>query len=142
MNKVRSPTMSRSQRFSVRATSVAGTIPSGNGCSREGVGASANGASRKEQEEIESEPSGEQEQNRDARHEESATRTMPERLGGGGGADRRRDMRGRAGSRIVAVEGFGHRSPIAPGPRPGRDRGPAGNTRQRPRSAGRRAAWR
>src|SRR5215470_15136086 len=49
-------TMTPSQRFSVRATTSAGTMPSRNGRCRGSGCVSANGTSRQEQEEIEGEP--------------------------------------------------------------------------------------
>src|SRR5258708_31703552 len=67
-------------RFSVRATTSAGTIPSGSGAANGFVGDSATRASRHEQEEIKGEPTDQQKPDRDAGDHQRAQRALPERL--------------------------------------------------------------
>src|SRR5271167_897484 len=85
-----------SQRFSVRETISSGMMPSGSGSS--GVeGASANGASRQEEEEIEGEPAGEQQPDRDGGDGECAGRPIPQRLPRFVRCDQRGDVIARMG---------------------------------------------
>src|ERR1700758_2743554 len=69
--------MRTSQRFSVRATSCSGMIPSGSGLG--GFVMSANGSSRHEQEEIEREPPDEEQRHGNAGEVKRAVRAMLER---------------------------------------------------------------
>src|SRR5262249_29977790 len=102
------PTITASQRFSVRATISAGTMPSGNGRRKSGC-VSANGASRQEQEEVEGEPPQEKERHRNGREEERPTRTVLQCLQCGVRIDRRGDMFRRPSGRVVSIGGrFGH----------------------------------
>jgi hypothetical protein len=78
-----------SQRFSVRATISSGTMPSGNGRPRGFEFASANGASRKEQQEVKSKPADEEQRDGDAGHDQGSHRSVPERERRFFGADRR-----------------------------------------------------
>src|SRR5262249_17366325 len=86
INTVNRPTMANSHRFSVRATSAGGTIPSGSGRRRGLFGASANCASRKKQQKIEGKPSDQEQCGSDTRDGECTTRTMPKRGSCGIGA--------------------------------------------------------
>src|SRR5262245_10010398 len=102
-------TMTPSQRFSVRATTSAGTMPSGNGRCRGSVCVSANGTSRQEQEEVEGEPDEENDRYCDARNEQRPARAVPERLRGGFRIDRRSDVLGQCSGRVMSASGkFGH----------------------------------
>src|SRR5262245_9959161 len=106
------PTMTASQRFSVRATISGGTMPSGSGRSRKSGCVLANGASREEQEEIEGKPPQEQERYRDRRDEKRATRAVPERFQGSLGVDRLGNVVWRGGGRVISADGrFEHRRP-------------------------------
>ena len=87
--------MMMSQRFSVRATSSSGTIPSGSGRGIELDRLSANGAPRHEQEEIEREPTHEEQRRRNAGNEECAARPVPERFRYRVPSDRYRHVLGR-----------------------------------------------
>src|SRR5215468_10196263 len=102
-------TMTPSQRFSVRATTSAGTMPSGKGrCGGSGC-VSANGTSRQEQEEVEGEPDQENDRDCDAGNKQCAARAVPECSRGGVRIDRRGDVLGRRRSRVVPPFGkFGH----------------------------------
>src|SRR5262249_39457769 len=73
-------TIRTSQRFSVRATSAAGTIPSGKGRCSGSWCVSANVASRQEEEKIEGKPSRQEQRDGDGGDHESAARAMPEGL--------------------------------------------------------------
>src|SRR5215467_1734225 len=77
------PSMMKSQRFSVRSTSSCGTNPPGKRCSSGLEGASANGTSRLEEEEIKGEPADEHQPHRPGSEQQRAARPVPERLRGG-----------------------------------------------------------
>src|SRR5262249_16470436 len=99
INTANRPAMANSQRFSVRATSSAGTIPSGSGRRRGLFASSANGASRKKQEKIESKPSDQEQSGSDTGDDECTAGTMPKRGSCGIRTDGRRDMFGQCGGR-------------------------------------------
>src|SRR5262249_25557641 len=94
-------TMTPSQRFSVRATTSAGTMSSGNRRSRGSGCASANGPSRQEQEEIEGEPDQENDRHCDGGNKQCAARTVPECSRRSVRIDRRGDVLGQSGGRVV-----------------------------------------
>src|SRR5262249_43424690 len=95
--------MTPSQRFSVRATTSAGTMLSGIGRCRGSGCVSANGTSRQEQEEIEAEPDEENDRHCDAGNKQRAARTVPEGSRGGFRIDRRGDVFGQSSGRLVRL---------------------------------------
>src|SRR4051794_37650530 len=96
-------TMTPSQRLSVRATTSAGTMPSGNERWRGSGCVSANGTSRQEQEEIEGEPDKENDRHCDSRNKQRAARTVLERLLRCVRIDRRGDVLGQSSGRVMPV---------------------------------------
>src|SRR4029077_5824118 len=74
--------MIRTQRLSVRTTTSSGTTPSGSGFAIGFDEDSANGASRDEEEEIESHPADEEEADSDCGEDKRAHRPVLERFGG------------------------------------------------------------
>src|SRR5271166_802036 len=98
--------MTMSQCFSVRATTCAGTMPSGSGRSSGFDDGSANGASRHEQEEIESQPADEEQPDGDAGDDECADRPVAERLRRLIRSDRCGDVIRRGGSGVVWFVGW------------------------------------
>src|SRR5262245_61929683 len=94
-------TMTLSQRRSVRATTSAGTMSSGNGPCRGSECVSANGTSRQEQEEIEGEPAEENDRHCDAGNKQRAARTVPECSRDSLRIDRCGDVLGQCGGRVV-----------------------------------------
>src|SRR5215510_1291879 len=96
-------TMTPSQRFSVRATTSAGTIASGNGRCRGSGCVSANGTSRQEQEEIEGEPDEENDRHCDGGNKQRAARTVPECSRCSVRINRRVDVLGQSSGRVVRL---------------------------------------
>src|SRR5262245_33913092 len=94
-------TMTPSQRFSVRATTSAGTMPSGKGRCRGSGGESANGTPRQEQEKIEGEPDKENDRHCDTRNKQRAARAVPECSRRSVRIDRRGDVLGQRSGRVV-----------------------------------------
>src|SRR5580765_2977316 len=82
-----------SQRFSVRATTSCGTMPSASGRSIGLVGCSANGTPPQEEQKVKEDPTQEQETDGNDREGQSADRSSSERHGSGVCSDRRGDMR-------------------------------------------------
>src|SRR5262245_12269587 len=84
-------TMTASQRFSVRPTTSAGTMPSGKGRCGGSEYVSANGTTRQEQEEIEAEPDKENDRHCKAGNKQRTTWAVPECSRGGFRIDRHGD---------------------------------------------------
>src|SRR5258706_4881420 len=94
------------QRFSVRAISSSGMIPSSHGGRSGWVRSSANRASRHEKEEVEEQPADEQQPHRYAGQQKRPARTVFQRCGGRFRIDRRGDMIGRGGRGRTRPIGF------------------------------------
>jgi hypothetical protein len=97
------PSIMTAQRVSVRVISSSGTMPSGNGRRRRFEFVSANGASRKEQQEVKSKPANEEHCNGDARDDQGSRGSIPERERHFFGADRRCNVLRRVRGGIVRL---------------------------------------
>jgi hypothetical protein len=93
------------QYFSVRMTTGSGTTPSGSGWRSGFDVSSANGTSRQEQQEVEGQPSDEEQPNRDGGDKKRADRPVPQRLGRFPCSDRSGDVFRSVRGRRVAVVG-------------------------------------